>query len=464
MHHRMSRMLGCLAVAFAAIWGDPARGAEGLSFTEAWRRLQQANPALQAARAEVERKAAEHRATHSLSQPQVDIGATQTWIDRPIEIDLDPIRQAMLALHPAVPPAALPKFVTTVQSDAFVRGQVTAVWPLYTGGRITAGRRAGAAGEAEAQATLRQTENSLFTELVRRYYGLQLARAVQVTRTAVLAGVEEHLRQAVRLEEEGFVTRAERLHADVARAEARREKQKADRQVEIAGIALAGLLGDDAAGQPGSPLFVVVAPLEPAATFAAAGAARQPALDYLAARRAQAAEAAAAEQGRMRPEVYWFGAKELNRGDLTLLDPDWATGIGVRFSLWDRTDRPSRLRAARALERRVGLLEADLRRNLHTLTEKCHREVVSAQEQYAALAETESLARENLRVRQAAFTEGQATSLEVVDAQLALARVETERAAAAYDFVVTLATLLEAAGDPARFFTYEARAEAKISP
>ncbi len=445
--------------------GLPAALSAGpLSFPDAWQRLQQTNPALQAARAEVERRTYEGAASRSLQQPQIDLGASQTWIDQPIVIDLDPIRQAMLKLHPTVPSAALSPFVTTVQGESFLKGQVTAVWPLYAGGRIHAAQRAAAASEAEAQAALRQTENTLFADLVRRYYGLQLARAVQTTRTAVLAGVEEHLRQAVRLEEEGFINRAERLHADVARAEARREKQKADRLVEIAGIALAGLLADDSTPELGSPLFVVTSPLESVDGFVAASTAHQPVLAALAARRAQAAEGVNAELGRFRPEVYLFGAKELNRGDLTLLEPDWAAGIGLRLPLWDRSDRPRRVRAARSLERRVGLLETDTRRALRTLVEKSHREVATAQEQFATLNETLALARENLRVRQLAFQEGQATSLEVIDAQLALARVETERAAAANDFVVALAALLETCGEPALFATYEARAEERISP
>jgi outer membrane protein TolC len=438
--------------------------AAALSFADAWQRLRQANPALQAARADVERRTDERTATRSLLQPQVDLTAAQTWIDDSIVIDLDPIRQAMLRLHPSVPGATVPPFVTTVQGDSFLKGQLTAYWPLYAGGRIQAAQRAASASLAEAQAALRQTENMLFAELVRRYYGLQLARAAQATRTAVLAGVEQHLRQAVRLEEEGFINRAERLHADVARAEARREKQKADRLVEVAGIALAGLLADETAGPLDSPLFVVTSPLEPVGHFVALSAERQPVLAGLAARRAQAAEGINAELGRFRPEVYLFGAKELNRGDLTLLDPDWAAGVGLRVSLWDRSDRPRRLRAARSLERRVGLIEADTRRAVRTLVEKTHREVMTAQEQFGALQETLALARENLRVRQLAFQEGQATSLEVIDAQLALARVETERAAAAHDFVVALAALLEACGEPAGFDGYAAMAEERISP
>ncbi len=444
-----------------------ARAAGPLTIAEAWARLRQVNESLQASRAEVDRRAAESAATRSLSQPQVELAAAQTWIADRISIDLDPLRSVILNLHPTVPAGAVPPFLLDVQSNRFLKGQATAFWPLYTGGRIQAAQRAGAAAEAGAEAELLQTENSLFSELVRRYYAVQLARAAQTTRAAVLAGVEQHLRQAVRLEEEGFINRAERLHADVARAEARREKQKADRLVEIAGIALGGLIAADPAwpaAPPASPLFVVTKPLGDPATFIAAGTAHQPALAFLAARRAQAGEGVKAEAGRLRPEVYLFGTKELNRGDLTLLEPDWAAGIGVRFPLWDRTDRPNRIRAARAQERRVGLLEADTIRQLRTLIEKNHREVLSAQDQFAALDASLTLAREHLRVRAGAFAEGQATSLEVVDAQLALARVETERARAAHDFVSALAALLEATGQPARFFTYEAGADERISP
>lgn len=465
MHRRLLlfRPLPALAL-LAGLAGSAPTAA--LTLPEAWTQLRRANEALQAARAEVDRRAAERSATRSLSQPQVDLSVAQTWISDPITIDLDPIRAVILKLHPTVPAGAVPPFLLGVQNNQFLKGQATAVWPLYAGGRIQAAQRAGAAGEAEAGAAFRQTENSLFHELVRRYYAVQLARTVQHTRAAVLAGVEQHLHQARRLEDEGFITRAERLHADVARAEAHREKQKADRVIEIAGIALAGLLATAPAAPPtpASPLFVAAAPLEDVAAWLAAASAHQPALALVAARRTQAAEGIKAESGRQRPEVFLFGAKELNRGDLTLLEPDWAAGIGVRFPLWDRADRPNRLRAARALERRVGLLEADTTRQLRTRIERDHREVATAQDQFTALDATLALARESLRVRQAAFAEGHATSLEVVDAQLALARVETERARAAFDYITALAALLDATGQPDRFFAFEARAEHRILP
>jgi outer membrane protein TolC len=72
------------------------------------------------------------------------------------------------------------------------------------------------------------------------------------------------------------------------------------------------------------------------------------------------------------------------------------------------------------------------------------------------------LARENVRVRTRGFEEGVATSLDVVDARLSLARVELGRLAAARDFDVALAELLEAAGQSERYEGLRASASGDV--
>lgn len=435
-----------------------------LTIEAALEQLPASNPAVGASRLEVERRVAERSAAKSLFGPQIEVSGRYTFIDQSIVIDLDPIRQVVLALHPTVPSAMIPAFVETVQEDRFLRAQLTATWPVYAGGRIQAAQQAAGAAVDEATATARHTANSLFSELVQRYYGAQLARVIRTMRAETLAGLEEHLRQANRLEQEGQIARAERLHAQVARDEAWRELRRTEAAVAIAEAALAGLFGRNDSIAPASPLFLADQPLEPMSAFIAASTARHPALEIMAARRSQAAAGVAAEKGRLRPEVYLFGAKELNRGDTTLLDPDWAAGVGVRLVLFERSDRTHRLTAARLLERRVDRLTEDLQNNLRTLVEKSYREAALAQEQYTSLVSTLELARENLRVREASFREGFGTSLEVVDARLTLLRAESARAVAARDFTVALASLLETSGQPERFLAYAEAATEKISP
>jgi len=69
---------------------------------------------------------------------------------------------------------------------------------------------------------------------------------------------------------------------------------------------------------------------------------------------------------------------------------------------------------------------------------------------YSSLA----LAQENLRLRTKAFSQGFSTSVELIDAQLFIATVETAQSAAAYQYIVSLARLLSLSGETDRFDQY----------
>ena len=62
-------------------------------------------------------------------------------------------------------------------------------------------------------------------------------------------------------------------------------------------------------------------------------------------------------------------------------------------------------------------------------------------------------------MQELSFREGQATSLDVIDARLALGGARVERAQAAYQFDVALAQLLEVSGQMERFDDYRRRAD-----
>lgn len=449
---RFARKASLLALATTLLVPAPVRAQQGepLSFAQALERMRSAHEVLRAAGQEVEQRREEGQARKGLYWPKVELAGQFTRIDDPIEIDLDPIRKVILSLHPQVPPSRVPAFVEEVQGESFWKADVHATWPIYTGGKITAANRAADARVADAEQQRRQAEQSLSSELVRRYFAVRLAAAAREVRSTVLAGLDRHLFEARRLEEEGLISRAERLHAEVARSEADRQLKRAGHDLAIARAALANILSESAAGNPSSPLFVL-GRLGPIDEFQAAASRDHPAFARLAAQQALAGQAVSAERARWRPDVYVFAKRELHEDGLTLLDPAWAAGVGASFTLFDGFARGHDAAAARLQLARVETLAVRARRDVATLVEKRYREVERAREQFDALAATLDLARENLRVRTRAFEEGLATSLEVVDARLALSRAELERLAAAYEFDVALADLLEASGQADRF-------------
>lgn len=427
-----------------------------LSLSEALATQARRHELLQAADAQVRQREQERAAAHTLYYPRVDVHLRATRIDAPITIDLSPIRDAMLALHPQVPGALVPPFRTTVQDETFWKADVRAAWPLFTGGRVPAANAAATARVDEALAERRLTQGTLAVELVRRYFGLRLARAATAVRAQVVEGMSRHVFDATRLEQEGLIARVERLSAEVALAEAERQHRRARDEEALAGLALAATLSLDTPPDPSTPLFVA-RDLDPVAVFRERAHAAHPALARLDTQARLAAQAERAEAGKRWPEVYAFGLRELHEGDLTILEPAWAVGLGASWTLFDGGERARRTAAAREQAARVAAMHARVRRDLATLVEAKYREVRRARDQFDTLHAMLGLADEHLRVRSRAFEEGLATSLEVVDARLALARAQLERLVAAYDYDVALAELLEASGQADRYDDFRAR-------
>jgi len=455
----MRRPAFALTIVLLAL--TPASAAE-ITFPDALARLAAANESMQAAEAGVGARREERESALGLYYPRIDANARYTRIDSPLVMDLNPIRDVILQLHPNVPSALVPSFVETIQKEKFFLADLTVSWPLFTGGKITAANRAAEARVKDAEAESGATREQLTVELARRYFGLRLALRARDVRKQVLDALDGHLRDARRLEDEGLIARAERLHADVAHSEGTLELQRAEHEVALARTALANTLAaDDGSLEPVSPLFLLKE-IEPLDDFVRLAEAANPLLRRLSAQQELASDGVQAENAAFYPDVYLFGREELNRSDLTILDPAWAVGVGARITLFDGFERAHRVAAAKGRQKQLACVDHKAKRDVATLVEQKHRELRQAREQFESLDATVTLAGESLRVRTLAFEEGLATSLEVVDARLALARVELKRLAAAYEFDVALAELLSACGESSRFDEYRKRADVEV--
>lgn len=110
------------------------------------------------------------------------------------------------------------------------------------------------------------------------------------------------------------------------------------------------------------------------------------------------------------------------------------------------------------------LTEQQALADIALLVEKNWLAVDQARTQYLAQQAQEELARELLRLRAAALRGGTGTALELIDAELNLARVQTERAQTAHQYVQALAALLESTGQAGEFERYMAQADIQITP
>ena len=474
--HRWPRVLGgVLAVCISSSWMGLVQAAE-LAFSSAWQQVLQNNDGLAAERAGVSKAQQLQAAAKALYLPQIDLSGNYTRLDQPVELDLadlNPIasnKNSPLLNSPLVQQiiqglGGANAFVTPLTERDLITSSVQALWPLYTGGRIDAAQtiRQGQLKEAEQQFALKQ--QAAFETLTQRYFGLVLARQVVVTREQLEQGLVTHLDHARKLEQQGQIAAVERLSAESALAKAHVETQSSRRQAELAELALGSLLHQRGALQPTDPLFINVQ-LPPTEPFVAQTLAHHPGLQLLAAKQQQADGLLTLEQGKRLPELFLFGNYSLYEQDTIAAEmaPDWLVGVGVKVPLVSRDGLSASEAAASATQVQVKYLLAQLRQDLTLLVQKSWREAELAQEQYQGLGVTARLARENVRLRDKAFSQGLGTSLEVEDARNQLAGVETQRQVAAYQYVVCLARLLVLSGQQGKFSQHQQQNAIEVKP
>ena len=119
----------------------------------------------------------------------------------------------------------------------------------------------------------------------------------------------------------------------------------------------------------------------------------------------------------------------------------------MQWDIFKGGDTRAKVSSAKAMDRSLGSLEEETMDNLKLLVEKRWRELEHAKGRLASLAKTRELADEALRSQNKAYEAGLATGLDVVDAELALSRLQVADLKAHYDAVVAWLGLLEAAGE-----------------
>ena len=359
--------------------------------------------------------------------------------------------------------ASLPDSISLSTNQTVFRPVATALMQLYSGGAISAAQDAAAAAVAIARARRASAQDTVQLELVRDYFGQVLAAEVLAIAKDTRDGFDRHLSDAIKLEQQGVIDRAQRLQAEVARDAAQRALERARGDDQTARDTLSELMHGGAAGvAPTTALFVDSRPIGPVTPFLDAAEADQPQLREAKAGVEAARQGVNLERSRERPWVYAFADYNLNRQDELVIEPDWIVGVGVHFTLLSNIDRRKSESAARQRERAAEATERQTRVDLSTSIVRAYDLVETSRRQFLELDSSIAAAAESLRVEELSFREGEATTTEVVDARNALGQAKVQRAAAAYEYDLALAALLLASGETERFLDYLHEADKRV--
>ncbi len=449
----------CLAIAsilFGTI-STPSYAAP-LTFSEAWQILQENNNSLAAQQANVERYQHLQNATGSLNLPSVTLGANYTHLDSDVTINGEQFSDSLSGLPFPIPPGfagLLGGVTSTITEQDIFSSSIRAVWPIFTGGRITAAQTAAEGKSEEAQSQLLMEKQARYEDLSKYYFSVILAEDVVETRRAVEAGLTQHRDFAIKMEQQGQIARVERLQADASLDKAVVERTKAENDLKIAQLALTQILGQSQSVEPSEQLFINKN-LPHMDVFIDQTLMTYPGLKILDAKEKQASSLIKAEKGKYYPEVYLYGDYNLYEDDslASEMKPDWLVGIGVNVPLLDTSGRSDKVAAAHSAVSQVKFLKSQAKQDLTVLVQKTYLEANQAIEEVQGLNSSLSLAQENLLLRKKAFTQGLSNSLEVVDAELYLASIKTQQSAARFKYLISLNKLLALSSEMNAYSSY----------
>ncbi len=445
-----------------------------LTFDDALSLGMERNPAIIASDYAERAAHRERQAAIGLFMPKVSVKGAYTYFNKDIKIDLNDLKvKASGALggmlsNPDIVSALAPylpaiqgglssllgldlSYTLQRRNTAFLGGDV--VLPIFAGGKIWTANWAAKINEQRAVEQSRRVRGALLTEIVERYFGVELARRGVAIREEAVVVVRQHLHDVALLEREGMAVESERLYAEYRLAEAERDLQRAQLQFATAQEALQTSLGADKSYLPSTPMFLLPK-IESLDYFRAMAELHNPQLGEVDKMRELARMNLRLHRADLFPEVAAMGGMIFCDHQLTTLAPRMAVGVGINFKIFDGLRKEYKLSAARLQLRRVEALERKAEQDIMLLVESLYNGVQSVLATVSAVERSERFAEEFLRAKRNAFREGVATSTDVVDAMLNLSRARLERVQTAYEFDLALARLLEASGMAEAFSQY----------
>lgn len=430
--------------------------AQDLSFATARALMHERADAIKMDQAVIEQTQFQVKEAKSLSGPKVMLNAQQVEGRKDIGMNLDisgissTVGGIIGGITGGKPIPGMPQLPNSIKFSEELdisgpRASVDMIWPIYTGGAISAKQEATQAAVRQAQAGLDLTREKLDTELVQKYFGVQLARSVEALREQMLAQQNRDLNRAKKFEKAGMIAKIERMSAQVNRDTAERELLNAQTDRRVAETELNKLLKSDKIGALETPLFIT-RDLQTLSYWQDLAQGNNPVLRSIDAQQHQARMGVKAAKGSFHPQVYAFGHYNLIKHYLTLPEPDWVAGIGVKITLWDNRDRSARVGSAQALVNKAVAAQEEARSEVKKLVEIAYLRSEDALRQYDLTASSIELARENLRLREKSFKEGLSTVDDVNDARNKLIGAEVAQRLACYRFVVAFSYLHAASG------------------
>ncbi len=367
-------------------------------------------------------------------------------VDLPAGIT-DPLREGLNnTIHSGV--GLIPDTSNVVLEDQVIRPTVSVMMPIYTGGLTRSAKEIANIQSGRSELSNQQQQDTQRFELIQSYFNVQLQKQLLDAALFNLNAMQQHYRNALKLEQQGFISKGQRMQFEVARNNAERAQQNAQANLNAALFQLNNLLLDSNITELSTPLFVNRVEPQNVNILLSSFSQNSPLIKKMQMDTELAKANVKAQQAAKKPNVFAFGEYSLDQHQ------NWIVGVAARYNLFSGIDKNKNIQAAELKRYAAELMTARTQQEIENLIYKSFSEAVSAQQSDALLQQNLKAAQENLRIQELSFKEDVGTATQVIDAQNMLSSLKAEMALNAFKYVMSLATLLQSHGSIVEFPNY----------
>ena len=343
----------------------------------------------------------------------------------------------------------LPAYNIVVDQQNYPNLNITALQPIFLGGKIIAGKRFAEAELKYASMDLRQISNEVIKETIERYFGVVLLDQVIATRKQVVAGMLKHEKQAKKAIEVGVIPSHELLRAQVAVANAQRDLSDDENKLELAKMALRTSLGlsSDFVVEATDSLKYKIATVK-LSDLQEQAIERQPIFGMIAQQKLMVDQQHALDVSEFLPQVAAWGEFGFFREEYPVIMPPVMVGVQARLNIFNGFSKVNKLKSTRYLTEELSKAEAYAHEQINLWVSSSYLAMLNSEERYRKMKPTIALAAKNLEINEKRFREGLSKSIDVIDSRLLYEGVVLERLKSLYDYYTALAELYLATGNP----------------
>ncbi|AUX84926.1 TolC family protein [Acinetobacter tandoii] len=342
----------------------------------------------------------------------------------------------------------IPNEATVNLDDQVVRPTVSVFMPLYTGGLTSSAKQMAQIQSERSVINNKQQQDLQRFEIIQAYFNSQLQTQLLAASRFNAQAMQTHYQNALKLEQQGFISKGQRMQFEVAKNNAERLAQNAQANLQASLFQLNNLLQSSEITELSTPLFINTTQNHSINQLLKSYPEQSSLVQKLQKDTELAGVKVKAESAAKKPTVFAFGEYSLDEHQ------NWIVGIAAQYNLFSGIDKQKNIQAAELQRYALQLTTERTKQEIENMIYKSYSELETAQQSHVLLQQNMLAAQENLRIQTLSFKEDMGTATQVIDAQNAMTALKSEMALNAYKYVMSLATLLQSHGSIAEFQSY----------